>query len=100
MGNNNLQIERNGRVEWIDFAKGIAMFFVIIGHTVSLFGGNLEMFVRGGIYSFHMPLFFILSVLTFKFSVNNDQFVARTKKGFKHLIVPTLVLVFIRMIIE
>lgn len=43
------------RIDWIDFAKGITILLVIIGHNVS---GPL----RGAIFSFHMPLFFILII--------------------------------------
>lgn len=46
------------RIDWIDFAKGITILLVIIGHNVS---GPL----RGAIFSFHMPLFFILSCVTY-----------------------------------
>lgn len=54
------------RIDWIDFAKGITILLVIIGHNVS---GPL----RGAIFSFHMPLFFILSCVTYSWSkiVNN-----------------------------
>lgn len=44
---NNLHPTSN-REPWIDFAKGITLLLVIIGHTVS---GVLS----GAIYSFHMP---------------------------------------------
>ena len=43
------------RIIWIDYAKAIAMFFVIFGHVDS---GN---YLTNWIYSFHMPLFFLLS---------------------------------------
>lgn len=46
------------RVEWVDIAKGIGIILVIIGHCVML-GGH----VHNWIFSFHMPLFFILSGL-------------------------------------
>lgn len=48
------------RIEWIDVSKGIGIILVLIGH-ISLNGG-LNKFI----YSFHMPLFFILSGFTFK----------------------------------
>ena len=44
----------NNRQNWIDLAKGVAILLVRIGHISS--GFLLYM-----IYSFHMPLFFILS---------------------------------------
>lgn len=39
------------RVKWIDYAKGITMLLVIIGHTIS------DDLIWGMIFSFHMPLF-------------------------------------------
>ncbi len=58
---------KNCRIEWIDFAKGIAILLVIIGHTVSWSGGKWEALVRGGIFSFHMPFFFNLKWNDFSF---------------------------------
>lgn len=37
-----------------------------------------------------MPLFFILSALTFKLSADSGQFLSKTERAFKHLIVPVL----------
>lgn len=48
------------RIIWIDYAKAIAMLFVIFGHVDS---GN---YLTNWIYSFHMPLFFLLSGITLK----------------------------------
>ena len=47
--------------------------------------------MRGLIYSFHMPLFFILSCTTFRFSTSKDEFIKKTKKAAKHLIIPALI---------
>lgn len=44
------------RIHWIDIAKGIAIICVFLGHTVSS-PSEIGNFV----YSFHMPLFFLLS---------------------------------------
>lgn len=46
-----------GRVQWIDGCKGLAIFFVILGHTMRT---DLSLVY---IYGFHMPLFFFLSGL-------------------------------------
>ena len=45
------------RIDWIDIAKGIAIILVVYGHT------TLPVIISKAIYSFHMPLFFILSGL-------------------------------------
>lgn len=53
---------RPERIDWVDAAKGIGILLVIIGHSVSFSP------IRGAIFSFHMPLFFICSGITFRFS--------------------------------
>lgn len=72
------------RIDWIDVAKGITILLVIFGH------GNINPWFRGAIFSFHMPLFFILSIMTYKLSQNNDEFVWKTEKSFTHLILPAV----------
>lgn len=72
----------SNRIQWIDCAKGIGIILVIIGHC---FTNETPLFV---IHSFHMPLFFILSAVTFRTSTNNDEFVRKTEKAFRHLIIP------------
>ncbi len=64
------------RIDWVDCAKGIAIILVLIGHTVT-FDTESQRLARGIIFSFHMPLFFILSSLTFKFSESSQK----NKKG-------------------
>jgi fucose 4-O-acetylase-like acetyltransferase len=49
------------RIEWIDIAKGIAIILVVLGHTLSSSNALWSI-----IYSFHMPLFFLLAGFTFK----------------------------------
>ena len=46
-----------GRLEWIDVARGIGIIAVVAGHVWTR--GPL----RDAVYSFHMPLFFLLSGL-------------------------------------
>lgn len=82
-----------GRIEWVDVAKGITMLLVIAGHSV--FGG-----LRGLIFSFHMPLFFILSGLTYRCSTDMGQLWHRCQKAAVHLLVPALLLVGADILIE
>lgn len=57
-----LTVSQSGtRIGWIDVAKGIAILLVIIGHTLTSGGEPWR-----AIFSFHMPLFFILAGYTFK----------------------------------
>lgn len=46
--------------------------------------------IRSLIYSFHMPLFFILSSWTSRYSSTSDDHWRLAKKSYKHLIVPAL----------
>ena len=73
------------RIEWIDCAKGLSILLVVLGHSV------YGMF-RGAIFSFHMPLFFIMSCLTYRLSTDMSQLVRKAKKAFVHLVIPALVL--------
>lgn len=47
--------DMNNRITWIDFAKGIGMILVIMGHGIPS-----EIFSMY-LHAFHMPLFFIIS---------------------------------------
>ena len=49
------------RIGWVDVAKGIAILLVIVGHTLSSGGMPWK-----AVFSFHMPLFFILAGYTFR----------------------------------
>ena len=82
------------RIDWLDIAKGIAIICTIIGHSVP-FGGN----VRNLIFSFHMPLFFIIAGYTIK-QIPYNQFWKATFKDFKRLIIPVIVVKFLQALIE
>ena len=70
------------RVDWIDAAKGFTMLLVIIGHCVDgylkaqMFPSHTKELqcVFDFLYSFHMPLFFILSGFLYYYSYNNCSF--------------------------
>lgn len=81
-------LKKDNRIEWVDFAKGIAILLVIIGHSVS--GGFFGNLARGLIFSFHMPLFFLLSSLTSKWSSTTQEWIKRLKKSCIHLLIPVL----------
>jgi fucose 4-O-acetylase-like acetyltransferase len=58
------------RVAWVDFAKGIGIFLVVLGHTIrGIFTYNYAensgvlQWLDTWIYAFHMPLFFFISGL-------------------------------------
>lgn len=75
---------KRSRLEWIDIAKAIGIFLVVLAHTyrgvtaagVSTFS-YLEL-IDNVIYTFHMPLFFFISGIFFVNSIakrSNSEFV-------------------------
>lgn len=74
------------RIDWIDTLRGLAMFFVVWGHNQK--NGTL---IRKYIYSFHMPMFFFISGLTFG-EADKLPFKDFLKKKVKGLIIPYIVL--------
>lgn len=66
------------RIQWIDSARGIAMLCVIFGHM------NIGSVWNKIIFSFHMPIFFLISGYFLK-KEENRTFV---KKKAKHLLIP------------
>lgn len=73
------------RIEWIDMAKAFAILTVIMGHTTPF-----DTVPRNFIFSFHMPLFFILSGYTFRYAKDWKEAGRQTWKDFKLLIIPTV----------
>ncbi|WP_435009253.1 acyltransferase family protein [Tundrisphaera lichenicola] len=58
------------RIAWVDYAKGVGITLVVLGHTLRglqssriIADGPAFRSVDSWIYSFHMPLFFLLSGL-------------------------------------
>lgn len=66
----------NTNIPWIDIAKGYGILLVIIGHIY-----HLDI-----IYSFHLPLFFILSGYTHK--AIQLPFIEHLKKKVKTIVIP------------
>ena len=81
------------RLDYLDIAKGIAILLVVIGHVPDAFDAPLY---RVAIYTFHMPLFFIVSgAVTRRHShfekYNRKNFWEFLKKNFFALVVPYLI---------
>lgn len=77
------------RLDHIDIAKGIAILLVIVGYTFTVWKIKVNW-----IFSFHMPLFFIMSGFFFK-----DNKKTEYKKLFKSLIIPYLFLNFFKLML-
>lgn len=86
--NNNKQ-----RNPILDIAKGIGIILVVVGHC-------LEIHSRVGcfIWSFHMPLFFIISGLCFD-EDRHKEICPFVYKRFKTLILPALIFTLIYLIV-
>ena len=72
----------SNRIEWIDALKGFAIFSVVLGHCVTdsmssntfpEYAATLKI-IYDFIYSFHMPLFFIISGFVFYISKSYKRF--------------------------
>lgn len=69
------------RLQWVDIAKGLAIILVVVGHLPT------DEAVKTWLYTFHMPLFFMLSGL---FLVKNTDasFKMVLVKRYRRLMVP------------
>lgn len=81
----DLKNQMGGREDWIDILKGIGIILVVIGH-ISI-GNSLVKWI----YSFHMPLFFILSGYVFGRGKKQYTFVKFAEKRTKSILVPFVV---------
>ena len=70
----------NQRNETFDIMKGIGIIAVVIGHM-----RNVPMPIRTFIFSFHMPLFFILAGYFFK---PNYNYQSKIRADFSRLVIP------------
>ncbi|MDM8541551.1 acyltransferase family protein [Desulfococcaceae bacterium HSG9] len=73
------------RILWIDNLKAIAIFFVVIGHTV-----GLPETIEKLIFSFHMPVFFWLSGMLVKDTLKEIPFLPFLKAKAKKRLIPYL----------
>lgn len=79
----------NKRIIWIDYIKALAIFFVVFGHMIDELAFNLP-FLYVFIYSFHVPLFFLISGFLFgiKQDIKQSSFKSYFMKKFKNIILP------------
>lgn len=54
-------MESKKRLEWIDMCRGIVMILVVLGHTLT-YNSNLRFII----FTFHMPVLFVISGYVFK----------------------------------
>lgn len=78
---NETPIVKKPRVEWIDSAKAIGILCVIFAH------GVMKGDVVAYLYSFHLPLFFILNGLTLRID-SEESFGAFLERKMKSYLIP------------
>lgn len=86
--------KKNNRIQWVDVAKGMAILLMVVGHEI-----NYMPYVYPLIFSFHMPLFFILSGYTSRPVEDVATLKIKVIKTFKQLY-PLAVLMVILFSIE
>lgn len=74
---------------WVDNLKAIGILAVVLGHIAS----PLSAFI----YSWHMPLFFMIAGFFIKFDLRIKEFII---KDFKRLMVPYFIFVIIGLVVE
>lgn len=79
------------RLSFLDIAKGISITLVVVGHIVT----DESNIIRTWLYSFHLPIFFIIS--GFLFNLTNNKSVSKQfiKKKATSLLLPYLSLAII-----
>ncbi len=87
---NSGQTESN-RIHWIDTAKCIGIFLIVLGHALRQ-GEALRY-----IYTFHVPLFFFLTGCVF--SIGNKKFIPYVLSRLKMLMLPYIVFGLISILI-
>lgn len=84
-------IKRN---EKIDFLKGLAIFLVVYGHSIQYCMDNNQDFFQNPIfkfiYSFHMPLFMLISGYLYSSSIQKRNSKDLILIRFKQLIIPAI----------
>lgn len=92
---------------YIDIVKGLCIILVIIGHCIQYGSGNKYLedntFFNNPffifIYSFHMPLFMLISGYLFAYSINNKKWNKVLITKINQLIIPLFAWSFISLII-
>lgn len=106
MRSETLHINTAGRYQWIDYAKGIAIILVVYRHMLyglQHTGLEVPQYVQDGnnmLFSFRMPLFFLLSGLFFKRSLEKRGAAGYLEERSNHLLYPYLVWAVIQISLQ
>lgn len=90
-----LTLDRKERLGWLDILKCIGMYLVVIAHAEEGFEADWRLVI----YSFHMPMFFIISGMGcyLQLSKRTYTFEAFVKNKLKTLILPYFVFSFLAL---
>lgn len=77
-----------GRIKWVDTAKTLGIFLVFWGHVLYS-GSEVASIINRAIYSFHMPMYFILSGYVLK--PDSKSFKEYLKNKVKRILLPALI---------
>lgn len=80
-----LDEKRKNRLLWVDVLKGFAIFLVVFGHKIKQVDNYNSIILVKYIYSFHMPMFFVISGMLF---TRKDSFSEYLNKKIKSLLIP------------
>ena len=96
------------RNSYLDILKAVTILFVVIGHAIQ-YGGGMEN-LSGGyflynpvfifIYSFHMPLFMIVSGYLFAFSCKNKTWIQLLIAKAKQILIPLFCWSCVSLVVE
>lgn len=93
------------RIEWLDIARGIGLFCVILGHSVTTVireNSSAAMWIYNTVYYFHMSLLFFISGTAFGLKIEKYkkvQILDYIKDKAKRLLIPYVLYSFILFII-
>lgn len=92
----------------IDTIKGVAITLMVIGHCIQYGSGTL--YLENGyffqntifkfIYSFHMPLFMVVSGYLFYYSIKKYDFMVNIKNRVTQLLIPIVFHAFVKQLIH
>lgn len=89
---------KGARVVWIDYAKVIGIFLVVLGHAYPW--PDTQLSVKSIIYQFHMPLFFFVSGALHK----SSGFIANAASAWRRMLLPAalwmLIYLYVSFIFE
>jgi fucose 4-O-acetylase-like acetyltransferase len=92
-------IKKKERSQLVDIAKGIAIVLVVLGHSVQ-YGSGTEFLINKNyfdnllyrfIYSFHMPLFMMISGFFFSYTVNKNSLKELLFSRITKLVIPIFI---------